>query len=524
MGQTAALKFALAGGIALMGLAASPALAADCGKLAGSLSLPDGKVTSAALVPSGGFQPPAAGPLSGPPGAASLYSSLPTFCRVQATLTPSLDSDIKVEVWLPAKNWNGKYVGVGNGVWAGQITYSALAETLKRGYAVASTDTGHVGNGLSAEFGVGYPDRLVDFGHRAVHEMTVTAKRAIAEFYGKAPRFSLWNSCSTGGRQGLMEAHRYPEDYDAISAMAPANPMTELMVQSMWAGIRPHRSPGAQLSFAQLGLLHGAAIKQCDTLDGLADGIIGRPDACEFDPAKLQCTAGAGDTCLTPDQVGTARALYDGVHDRAGNFLLPGWPAGAEMQLAVLIMAPEPFPVALTYYKLLVNADQPNWDFRTFDFRVDAVRGRNYGASMFDVAPTGLAPFFARGGKLLLSHGWTDGLIPPENTLNFYGALYPTLSDAQQQSQVRLFMVPGMDHCGGGEGTSQFDTLGTIDQWATTGSAPFQIAATRPAGPIFQGGPSLPAISRPLCAYPLYAKYNGSGPEADAASFTCVEP
>jgi hypothetical protein len=523
MGRSTALKLVLAGGVAALGLAASPALATDCGQLATSLSLPDGKVTSAALVPGGAFQPPAAA-TSAPPGSPLTYSSLPAFCRVQATLTPSPDSDIKVEVWLPAKNWNGKYVGVGNGVWAGQITYSAMADALRRGYAVASTDTGHVGNGLSADFGVGYPDRLVDFGHRAVHEMTVTAKRAIAAFYGKGPRFSLWNSCSTGGRQGLMEAHRYPEDYDAISAMAPANAMTDLMVQSMWAGIQPQRAPGAALSFAKLGLLHSAAVKQCDMLDGLADGLIGRPDACSFDPGVLQCTAGENDTCLTPAQVGTADALYGGVRDRVGSYLLPGWPVGAEMQLAALIMAPEPFPVALTYYKLLVNADQPNWDFRAFDFRVDAVRGKRYGEAMFDVPYTGLAPFFARGGKLLLSHGWSDGLIPAENTLNFYGGLYPTLSDEQQQGQLRLFMVPGMDHCAGGEGTSQFDTLGTIDAWATTGTAPFQLTATRPAGPIFQGGPALPAISRPLCAYPLYARYNGTGSESDAASFTCVAP
>jgi feruloyl esterase len=307
--------------------------------------------------------------------------------------------------------------------------------------------------------------------------------------------------------------------------MAPANPMTELMAQSMWAGIQAHRSPGAALSPAKLGLLHGAVLKQCDALDGLADGIVGRPHACQFDPASLRCSANSGDACLSGEEIGTAQALYGGVRDRAGNVTLPGWAFGSEMQLAALVSSPQPFPVALTYYTMLVNADRANWDYRTFDFFDDTQRGRNYGASMLDVPYTGLGPFFARGGKLLLSHGWNDGLIPAGNTLAFYSGLFPTLNDAQQQEQLRLYMVPGMDHCGGGEGASQFDTLGTIDEWATTGKAPYRIIATRggPGGP--PGAPQLPPITRPLCPYPLYARYDGSGDtDKDPRNFACVAP
>jgi len=238
------MKWIALGGVAAAALAASPAAAADCGGLAG-LSLPNGHVTAASVVAAGAFQPPAGG--GGPPGVGpGRYSTLPEFCRVQVTLTPTSDSDIKSEVWMPTSGWNGTYVGIGNGIWAGTISFGELGAALARGYAVAATDTGHTGNGLTADFAIGHPEKLIDFGYRAVHETAVTAKRVIAAYYGNGPQKSYWNSCSTGGRQGLMEAYRYPDDYDAISAMAPANPMTELMTQSMWAGWQPNRAPGAR--------------------------------------------------------------------------------------------------------------------------------------------------------------------------------------------------------------------------------------------------------------------------------------
>lgn len=501
-----------AGAAALTGWAV-PAAAAECGELA-QMALPNGKVTSAAVVAPGAFQQPAA-PGGPPPGVGGgAYADLPEFCRVQATLTPTSDSDIKVEVWLPVNGWNGKFVGIGNGIWAGQLSYSQLGDPLKRGYAVATTDTGHTGSGLTAEWAVGHPEKLVDFGHRAVHEMAVTAKAAIAAFYGRGPQLSYWNSCSTGGRQGLMAAHRYPEDFDAISAMAPANPMTDLMTQSMWAGWQPQRAAGAALPVPQLAAVHSAAVKQCDKLDGLEDGLIGRPDACRFDPATVEG--------LTPAQVETMRAIYQGPPG------LPGWPVGSEMQLAVVAGGQAPFPVALTYYSMLVFGDRADWGWKTFDYTRDAEAGRTYGASILDVPSNGLSAFFARGGKLLLSHGWSDGLIPATNALRFHDGLLPTLSAQQQASQYRLFMVPGMDHCGGGEGASQFDTLGTIDEWATSGKAPERIVANRPtdAGgpPGAPAGPPRAPMSRPLCPYPTFAQYDGEGDTADAANFRCVRP
>ncbi len=522
-GAAAAMGFA---GVLAMG---GPAAAADCAQLAGA-ALPQGKVTAATLVPAGGFQPPAT-PFGPPPGvAAAGFKTLPAFCRIEATLTPTPDSDIKVEVWMPAAGWNGKLVGIGNGVWAGSISYFQLGEPLSRGYAVAATDTGHVGNGLTADFAVGHPEKLTDFGYRAVHDMTVAAKAAIHAFYGDGPKMSLWNSCSTGGRQGLMEAYRFPDDYDAISAMAPANPMTDLMTQSLWTGYQAVRAPGAGLSAPKLMALHKAYIAQCDGADGLADALASDPRACRFDPAVIQCKGADGPGCLTADQVDTMRAIYGGVRDpRTGEQVLPGFPPGSELQLAALISAPEPFPVATSYMRQLVFADQPGWDFKSFDYGADTLKARAYGASILDVPPTGLGPFFARGGRLLLSHGWTDGLIPANNTVAFYQKLSAGLPAGQAQKQLRLFMVPGMNHCGGGEGPSSIDTLATIDQWASGGAAPDRLIATRAAGgppgpPGQPGQPPQEPMSRPLCPFPMVDRYKGQGPTDQAGSFTCTAP
>jgi feruloyl esterase len=501
---------------------AAPASAKDCGDVA-RLSLDKGEVTAATLIAPGAFQPPAgSGP---PPGIANAgYGALPAFCRVQATLRPTTDSDIKVEVWLPASGWNGKLVGIGNGIWAGSISYSEMGPTLAQGYAVVATDTGHTGTGLTAEWAVGHPEKLVDFGSRAVHLMTVTAKQAIADFYGRPATYALWNSCSTGGRQGLMAAARYPQDFDAISSKAPANPMTDLMTQSMWAGYQPKRTPAAGMTPALLGLVHKAAVAQCDSVDGLADGLIARPQACRFDPARLLCKPGQAESCLNPDQVGTMKAIYGGVTDaRTGKQILPGWPVGSEMQMAVLMMGKEPFPVATDYFRLLVHGDKPGWDWKTMHYAKETQAARTYGAQMLNVTPDDLKPFFARGGKLLLSHGWTDGLIPANNTIKFYGDLVNTVPKPVASRQVRLFMVPGMDHCGGGEGASTYDTLATIDAWAAGAPAPERIVARR-GGPAMPGAPALPPLSRPLCPFPQIASYKGQGSKDDEANFTCKAP
>lgn len=220
---------------ALIASVGRSAHAADCAQLS-SLKLDHVEITLAESVPAGAFKPPAAAGMNGPPAPPGAYAQLPAFCRVTGTSRPTADSDIRFEVWMPAANWNGKFVGTGNGVWAGSIAHFSMAQPLVMGYATAATDDGHQGSPFDASFAAGHPEKLIDFGYRGPHEMTAIAKQVIAAFYGKGANRSLFVSCSTGGRQALMEAYRYPQDYDGISSMAAANPMTALMVSSIWTG------------------------------------------------------------------------------------------------------------------------------------------------------------------------------------------------------------------------------------------------------------------------------------------------
>jgi hypothetical protein len=502
--------------------ALAPSYAA-CDVLA-DMRLADGTIDSAEIVEAGAFQPPAE-PESMPN---DRFAGIPAFCRVHLTLTPTVDSDIKSEVWLPLTSWNSKYVGVGNGAWAGSIAYGELAQNVERFYATAATDTGHSGGGQSAEWAVGHPEKLVDYGYRAVHVTTVAAKVVVNEFYGRTPDLSLWDSCSTGGRQGLMAAHRYPEDFDAISAMAPNNPMTDIETQTMWIGWQAQRY-GVELGPQQLGLVHRAALEQCDVLDGVQDGIVGLPLSCGFQPASLQCGPNdATGECLSSGQVRAMEAIYDGVRASDGTLLLPGWPRGSESLLWFLTAQSEPSGEAMSYFRDLVFRDREDWDWRTTDYRTYFEEARAYGADILDVPPDGLAAYFNRGGKLLLSHGWSDVAVPAANTLEFFDQLYDSLPAQQREDQLRLFMAPGMNHCGLGEGPSEIDTLGELDAWATTGDAPSEILATRPTQlPPLPGLPPTPPrepMERPLCAWPALEVYDGEGDPMVADSFRCARP
>ena len=491
-----------------------PVAAASCDSIA-ALALPDGKITSASLVAAGAFTlPGGGGPMMGGPGGMAVFKSAPAFCRVTATLTPTPDSDIKIEVWMPAENWNGKLVGIGNGVWAGSIGYSAMAEPLARGYATVATDTGHVGAGMDAKFAVGHKEKLVDFGYRAVHEMTVKAKLILAAYYGRKEKLSLWVSCSTGGRQGLMEAYRYPGDYNGISSMAPANPMTGLMVDTLWTGYAAIKDDAHKLSMPKMMAVHKAYIAQCDEKDGLKDGIVSDPEHCAFDPGTLQCKDQPGGDCLTAPQVAALRDIYAGVKNpRTGERVFAGFQPGSEQQLEMLSAGPEPFPVATSYLRDLVFAN-PQWDFKSFDYDKDLVPAYKYGSDILDVPSDGFSKFFAGGGKLLLSHGWSDGLIPAPNTVAFYHAMTAKMDPRKAADSVRLFMIPGMGHCGGGDGPSVVDMISAIDQWTDKGKAPDSIVANNP--------PNQKPMSRPLCPYPQIAKYKGSGSTEDAANFACT--
>jgi feruloyl esterase len=491
---------------------ASPAQAAtSCGALAEELKLPNTTITLATEVAAGAFKLP--GPAGGPGGPPVNVAALPAFCRVAGTIRPTADSDIRFEVWMPLSGWNGKFVGGGNGVWAGSIAYGDMVAPLARGYATAASDVGHQGSPMDGTFLTGHPEKLTDFGHRAVHETALAAKATIGAFYGNAPTHSLYVSCSTGGRIGLMEAYRYPEDYDGISAMAPANQMVPLMVASLWTGAATMKDPASSIPPAKFALVQKAALEACDANDGVKDGIITNPPACHFDPGVLQCQAGEAADCLTAPQVAALRAIYGGPKNpRTGKQIYPGFSVGSEAQMPVLTMGKEPFPVATSFFRGPVFND-PSWNFRSFDYDRDVDRAMAYGSAALDVPPAGLERFFAGNRKLLLSHGWADGLIPPQSTVNFYQALVKDIGPRRAGQDARLFMVPGMGHCGGGSGPSSIDMIGAIDQWVQTGKAPEQLIASNP--------PGQPQRTRPLCAYPKVATYTGQGNTDEDKNFRC---
>jgi hypothetical protein len=499
-----------------LALASGPVQAASCESLA-KLALPNTTITLAEAVPAGGLklpQPSGPGGIGGAPG--NPFAALPAFCRVAGTIKPTPDSDIRFEVWMPSSGWNGKFVGVGNGVWAGSISYFEMVQPLMRGYATAATDDGHQGSPLDATFAVGHPEKLVDFGHRAPHEMTVKAKATIEAFYEKKPQRSLFVSCSTGGRQGLMEAYRYPDDYDGISSMAPANPMVPLMVSSLWTGYVALKDEASHLPAPKLMMVNAAAKKACDAKDGVADGIISNPKSCQFDPAVLACKGGDAPDCLTTAQLAALKSIYAGPRNpRTGEQIYPGFEPGAEAMFPAQTSGPEPFPVATSFFRGLVIED-PKWDFRSFDYNADVARAEARYSDILDVKPTRLDAFFDKGRKLLLSHGWADGLIPPQSTVNFYDALTRSIGASKTAAGVRLFMVPGMGHCAGGDGPSSIDMIGAIDGWVSTGKAPEQIVASNP--------PGAPARTRPLCPHPQVAKYSGTGSTDEAKNFRCDKP
>ena len=465
-------------------------------------------ITLTQPVSPGEFTPPGAQPNS---PALAAFKDLPAFCRVAATLKPSSDSDIKIEVWLPLSAWNGKFQAVGNGGWSGAISYGPLAAALARGYAGASTDTGHAGG--SAKFALGHPEKLIDFAYRSEHEMTVEAKAIIAKFYGNGPKLSYWNGCSSGGKQGLKEAQRYPNDYDGIIAGAPANNWTHLLSNGIWMAQAVHKDEAGYIPPSKYPLIHKAVLAACDSLDGVEDGLLENPAKCRFDPKVLACTGEDAPTCLTAAQVEAATKIYGGPRNpRTGKQIFPGMAPGSELVWGALA-GPQPFAIATGHFKYVVFGD-PEWDFRTFDFDQQLALADKIDNGSLTAIETNLKPFLAHGGKLLLYHGWNDQLIPPQNSIDYYNSVVADLGAAKIQDSVRLFMAPGMNHCAGGDGPSVFKPIGILEDWVENGKAPDRIVASHvSAGKVDR--------TRPWCPYPQVAQYKGNGSTDDAANFVC---
>jgi feruloyl esterase len=546
---------------AWVAIASTPAMATPCTNLQ-SVALEHTTITSAIDNTTGAFVVPN----SNPP---QTITGLPAFCRVTATLTPTSDSSIKIEVWLPETTWNGRFLGTGGGGFQGIISYDQLASGLQAGFAATNSDLGtgvsgcsplycgsdgNMGNPLAIEFGdpsapstglFGHPERIKDFGYRAIHLMTVRGKEIADAFYRENARKAYFAGCSTGGQNALMEAQRFPEDYDGILAGAAAFNRTHLHMAGLSVWQDAHASPGRFIQPGQMSLINKAVLAQCVGQDGGArtDQFLTDPRGCHFDPKVLQCRGGnVPPACLTADQVTTIQKYYAGTIDPVnGQVINPGAERGNEtddvnaLGLAFSERLPEPAFDGLFYWVFGPKFGYPAnaHSFANFDFHHDVDTVDDQLAAVLNANSADLGDFREHGGKLIMYHGWADPLIPSQSSINYFNALVangshgfqqarfepgtnPTLQ--KTQSYARLFMVPGMYHCSGGPGPNVFDALTPLVSWVEKGVAPDTIVATK----FVNDTPPAVQMTRPLCVFPKIAKYNGSGSSTIAANFTCV--
>lgn len=489
--------------------------AATCDHLT-ALTVPYTEVTSATSVPAGSFSPQATSDQGGPTS-----FTVPGFCRVLAVSKPTADSEIHIEIWLPtASAWNHRFLGTGNGGYSGALSYRQMANALGKGYATAGSDTGHAGGDL--KFSVGHPEKINDWAYRSVHMMTETAHLVLRSYYGKLAEHSYFWGCSTGGHQALTEAQRYPQDYDGIIAGAAANNRIRQVTAFLWNWrvLHEHEGDGEALPPAKLPLLHNAVMAACDALDGIKDGIISNPRLCNFGPASLACKGADAADCLTEPQVAQVRKIYDGTRNpRTGEQIYSGWERGSEFLDGSPIgswagyFVGKDEPARLEFWRSWVFHD-PAWDPRSFDFDRD-VKFADQALPQVDSMDANLTPFKQRQGKLLTYYGWADPVVPPEEGIRYYESVERTTPGSEDFA--RLFMLPGVGHCGGGPGPDTFDALGTLDGWVSKGTVPDSIVVSHSTdGKVDR--------TRLLCPWPQVAKWKGSGSTDDAGSFVCHKP
>lgn len=490
-------------------LAAFPAAAATCEGL-NSLNVPHATV-KAEVIAAGAFAPPVAGKGKAKAGAANPYADLKAFCRVAVVSKPSADSNINIEYWLPETGWNGGILANGNGGWSGSITQGTLAEGLRMGYIATMTDTGHEGG--SASFALGHPEKVIDFGYRAVHEMAVIGKALAQARYESPVRRSYWNGCSAGGRQGLKAAQMYPADFDGIVAGAPAISFMGRSAQAVWIGQQTHKDADSALPQAKFAVIKDAVMAACDSIDGVKDGVLENPRKCNFDPKTIQCAGADAPTCLTAGQVATAQKIYSDVKNpRTGEVYFARHEPGSESGWNTMAGA-NVFTIATDTFKYVVF-NNPDWDYKTMNFDADMTAALKAGAIIDGLDPN-LKPFYDRGGKIIQYHGWSDPQISPGSSVTYYENVLKANGGASKVAQNhRLFMIPGMAHCGGGDATATFDMFAALKQWVEEGKAPDRIEASRTRNGAVDR-------TRPLCAYPQTAQYDGSGSTDESANFVC---
>jgi feruloyl esterase len=515
----------------MVGATSAAAAPAACGTLGNGTVIGNSVVLLA--------QPIAAGDYKAVDGAK--IKGLPAFCRVFAVASPHPSSRILIEIWLPeADKWNGKLLGTGNGGSAGKLSSGSLAGGLRRGFATANTDLGSYPAGLPGigfNFGDGRPEMIRDWAFRGTHEMTILAKEVIGRYYGKAASKSYFAGCSTGGHQALMEAQRYPDDYDGIIAGAPAHNRTHL--HTRFTALRQlGGQPGAAFSPGLSKLWRDAILKACAGRDGGSprDPFLNNPLQCSIAPRQLACKPGAKEgECLSDTQVRALERIYDGTRNpRTGELIYFGDVRGSEQQLAMVY--------GEGYFS--DGFDLTNWilpperTFATFDFDRDMKALDDAYAAEVNAMDPDLSRFAARGGKLILFHGWEDGLITPTDSIDYYQRI--TAQGRDRSGFARLFMAPGTQHCAGGPGPSLFgqladvpmepgatagnDLLLALDRWVEQGAAPdvvigkgSRLPSPTPASEVAT------AATRPICAFPKVARYGGKGDPNLASSFACVK-
>jgi len=528
--------------LTLVALNAVPALGASpCANLK-TLLLMDGTVTSATDIT-------APYTTTASSGSAMITVSAPfPFCRVTATLTPTADSDINMEIWLPsAGHWNGKFLGVGNGALTGAIWHTSMVRPLQNGYAVANSDLGHTVS--TANWALGHPEKVIDYAYRADHVTAVASKAIVSAYYESAPRLSYFHGCSNGGHQALMEAQRYPEDYDGIIAGAPWNQWTHQVIEFIWRAINL-----PNVATAKLPTITNAIVAQCGAQDGgvPADGYLNDPRECRFDPRMLLCQGADSPTCLTAQEVEAVEELYEGPSNpETHQSLFPGFERGSEFGWVAF------GAFVNNLFQNMVFENNPTWDYHTFNFTSDVAFLDAKLTSIIDSNNPDLGAFRARGGKLLMWQGWTDTTLEPRESVNYYNSVVAVTGggldldnlsidvtedhglrngrhEALEETQefFRHFMAPGVNHCGGGLGpNSSFaytlantagpndpdhDILAALDRWVEHHVAPNQFIASH-----FTNG--VADNTRPVCAYPRVARYTGAGSPNEPSNWICQD-
>jgi feruloyl esterase len=530
--------FALSSAVLLgLAVAARPAGAAQSCESLTTLSLPNNTTVRSALsVPAGPFVRPGS----------TTPVNVPAFCRVAGVSKPTSDSFIKFEVWMPAAGWNGKFDHGGNGGYGGSLATPAgfMLAGLLRGYATAGTDMGHdAAVTPGASFALGHPEKTADWGWRANHVTSVAAKEIIRAFYGARPRLSYFTGCSDGGHEALMEAQRFPDDYDGIVAGASANFWTHQSAAWVWEARATLDSPASFIPLSKLPMINQAAVAACQ---GIVPGFIDDPTRCTWDPRALLCRGADAPTCLTAAQAEAVRKIYAGPRNpRTGERIYPGLERGSESaggslsagaSWSALIAGPQTF-LGGDFFKFMAF-ENASWDFHTLDFDRDIAFADAKMASVINSTSPDLSDFEALGGKLILWHGWSDPLVNSRNSINYYrnvvafmheqreeGSKSAARRSAKAEDFVRLFMAPGMAHCSGGPGLNTFDTLTALERWVEDGVAPDKLIASHTLLPfpdnVMTKSPPPGDFSRPLCPWPQSARWTGKGSVLEAASFVC---